>query len=837
MWNSPNLNWSLPVHPILKPVAIFLTLGVSLAAFPQTKAVNRITRAIDDRETVVLQGNVRPLLQKVTDQGRMDGGTNLQISMAFKRTAAQEADLEKLLAEQQDPNSPNYHKWLTPEQFGDRFGISQTDLATVTNWLQSQGFKVERVANSRTQVWFSGPVSKIETVFRTEMHNFQLNGEQHFANATELSIPEALSDVVLGFHNMDNFRPKSHVRVQQAATDPVLAHFTSNLTGIHSLIPDDFATIYDVKPLYTAGFDGTGQTLVVVGQTALVTNGTAVTDIDAFRAAAGLPARTASNFKVTQVPNSGSAVVVTGGDIDESSLDLEWSEGVAKGVNQNFVFVGNSPNFSVFDALQYAIDNNSTIKASVISISYGNCEATLGSSNVQIAQGWAQQANAQGQTISAASGDFAAADCDTSPTLPAQGGIAVDIPGALPYVTSVGGTKFTGDADATVSGSCAAATPFWAQSCTPTSGGTAIQYIPETAWNDTTVANNLDGTGGGASIFFSKPDWQTGTGVPTDGARDVPDVAFNASNTHDSYILCVTDSTLPAGPCASGFRDASSNLNRAGGTSFGAPTFAGLVAILNQKFSPTGQGNVNPTLYAVAASTPSAFHDITTGNNIVPCGAGTPNCPTTGTLQYGFSAGPGYDQVTGLGSIDASALANAWTTGNPTTADYTMFGTISNISAPGGSGSSTITVDARNGFSGTVALTCTAPTSAFISCSLSSSSIVLGGGTNTGTSTVTIKTNVAAGMNRHDTPLGPLFGGGAVFAGVFVLGLGARRRRLSIALSIITIALLLAVVGCSGGSGGGGGGGSTTPAGSYTVTVTGTSGTTSHTTNISVKVL
>jgi subtilase family serine protease len=827
------------VHSILKPVAFLLTLGVALSSFSQARPTNRIAQAIDDRETVVLHGNVRPLLEAATDQGRMDGGTPLTISMVFKKTAAQEAALEKLLADQQNPSSPNYHKWLTPQQFADRFGMSAGDIATVTNWLQSQGFKVERIANSRTQVWFSGPVSKIETVFRTEMHNFDLKGEPHFANAAELSVPAALGEVVLGFHNMNDFRPRARAKIRRVTGDQLTPHFTSSLSGSHFLIPGDFATIYDVNALYTANFDGTGQTIAVMGQTALFSTGTggisppaAPTDIDAFRAAAGLPARTTANFKQTQVPNSGAAAVATG-DIGEASLDVEWSEAVAKGANQNYVFVGGSTNFSVFDSLQYTIDNN---LAPVISISYGNCEQALGASSIATIKGWAQQANAQGETITAASGDFGAADCDTSSSLPATGGLGVDIPAALPYVTGIGGTEFTGDAAGTVSGSCAAATTYWSQSCSLTSPASALMYIPETTWNDTTAANSLSATGGGASVFFSKPSWQAGTGVPTDGARDVPDVALAASPNHDGYLLCSQNS------CVNGFRLSSTNsnpngLNVAGGTSFGAPAFAGIVAILNQKAGASGQGNINPTLYAVAASTPTAFHDITSGNNIVPCGAGTTNCPTTGTAQYGFSAGTGYDLVTGLGTIDANVLAGAWSSGNPTTADYTMFGTVSTISAPGGTSTSTVTVDARNGFSGTVSLTCTPPTSVFITCSFSSSSIALSSGTTTGTSTLTIKTNSTAGLHRQDAPLAPFFaGGGAVFAGLFVLGMRNRRRAVTVALTLITLAFVLAAVGCGGHSSTSSGGGSTTPAGSYTVTVTGTSGSTTHTTNVSVTV-
>ena len=275
------------MHSLLKPIAFLLTLGLALSAFPQTKAVNRISQAIDERETVVLPETAQPRLRAAVDQGRMDGGFQLQASIAFKRSAAQEADLETLLAEQQDPSSSNYHKWLTPEQYADRFGLSTNDVATTTAWLQAQGFKVERVARSRTQIWFTGPVSKIETVFRTEMHRYQLDGEAHFANGTPLAVPAALSGVVLGFRNLDDFRPKARVVIREVPDTGVKANFTSSVSGNHFLIPDDFATIYDLKPLYTAGFDGTGETLVVVGQTALVSTTTPASpasDIDAFRA-------------------------------------------------------------------------------------------------------------------------------------------------------------------------------------------------------------------------------------------------------------------------------------------------------------------------------------------------------------------------------------------------------------------------------------------------------------------------------------------------------------------------------------------------------------------------
>jgi subtilase family serine protease len=809
------------VSSFLKPATLFFTLGIAVSAFSQVKVSNRIAQAIDDRDTAQLRGTVHPLLQRATDQGRMDGGIQLEsVSLTFKRTAAQEAAVEKLLAEQQDPKSANYHKWLTPEQYADRFGLSSADLNKVVSWLQSEGFTVNRVARGRTQVWFTGSVSQIETVFRTEMHRYIVDGENHFAHSTELAVPAALADVVLGVHGLSDFRPRARAHIRKLSPEQVRANFTSSISGNHFVAPDDFATIYDVKALYTAGFDGTGVRIAVAGQSAINT-----TDIDAFRSASGLPARTAANFTMTLVPNSGTSTVVTG-DVGESSLDLEWAEGVAKGASETFVYVGNSNTMSVFDAFLYAIDNNI---APVISMSYGNCEQNLPSSFLTMLQQETQKANLQGQTISAASGDFGVADCDSSSKLPAQGGLGIDIPGALPYVTSVGGTSLSGDLNSPGT--------YWSATNNG-NNGSALQYIPETAWNDTTLAgvNALSASGGGASTLFSKPSWQSGTGVPSDGKRDVPDVALAADPNHDGYLLCATDpgATPPVPPCSNGFRDSSGNLNVAGGTSFGAPTFSGIVAILNQK-TGSKQGNVNPTLYAIAASTPSAFHDITSGNNIVPCGTGTKDCPTTGALQYGFTAGAGYDQVTGLGTIDANVLLNNWSSGNPTAADFSLFGSLVTIAHTSSSGTSTITIDGRNGYSGSVSFTCSAPASAFISCSISGSPAVLSSSIPNGTVTLTINPTRAA-LDPAGLPFWFTSGGG-MLAGVFLLAVPSGRRRWGAALALVTVALLAAAVGCGGSSSPSTkGSGSGTPVGSYTVAVNATDGTTSHTTNVSVAV-
>jgi subtilase family serine protease len=798
------------VQSLTRAVTLLLTFGLSLTAFSQSKLPNRITRAIDERESVVLQGNVRPQLRTAVDQGRMDGGQRLHgVSMAFKRSAEQEADLEKLLSEQQDPSSANYHKWLTPEQYADRFGLNSADLATVMAWLQGQGFTVEQVARGRTQVWFGGPISQIETVFRTEMHRYTVDGEVHFANGTEPAIPAALADVVLGMHNLDDFRPRARVRNRKLSAETT-AHFTSSISGNHYLAPDDIATIYDVNALYSAGFDGAGQKLVVVGQSTVRTS-----DLDAFRTAANLPARTSANFQQIQVPNSGTATEKTG-DVDESSLDLEWSAGVAKGATVIFVFTGNSPNFNVFDSLQYAVDNN---VAPVISMSYGNCETNLGTF-LNVLQTTAQQAVAQGQNIIAASGDSGAADCETAGATSATHGLAVDAPGVVPEVTSIGGSQFSADV--------ANPATYWSATNNGNSGS-AIQYIPETSWND---GSGVSAGGGGVSTKFAKPTWQTGTGVPADGKRDVPDISLDASPNHDGYLLC------SGGSCTNGFRDSANNLNVAGGTSFGAPAFAGILAILNEATASTGQGSsLNSSLYSMVSSHPNAFHDVTTGTNKVPCTSGSPDCPTSGTLQIGYSAGTGYDLVTGLGSVDAFNLVTSWP-GFVTSPTYFMSSTPTSITIaqPGQSGSASVKITALNGFTGTVNLSCkVSNTTVEITCSVPGTAAISGGAASATLMVSTTAAHAVSGPSSASNrmPSGWLGGSLALIAGATLIA-APKRRCWSIVLGMVLLTIAFASVGCGGGSSSSTPKDAGTPAGSYTVTVTGTNGSTSRTASVSV---
>ncbi len=544
------------------------------------------------------------------------------MSMIFKPTDAQQSELEQLVQDQQNPASPNYHKWLTPQEFADRFGLSPNDLNEIASWLRSQGFTVNEIAPTRRWVVFSGRARQVESVFQTAIHEYAVEGQTFYANATDPVIPEAFADVVSGFRSLNNFRMTPRPRLSHI--DGIVSpQFTSSISGNHFLAPADFATIYNLNGLYAGGFDGSGQKIAIVGQTDIQ-----ISDIQAFRAASGLPP---NDPQVVLVPGSSDPGIISG-DVQEASLDIEWAGAVAR--NARIIFV-TSKN-GVFDALQYAISQN---LAPVISISYGSCERNFTSQEASALAALAQQANAQGITIVAASGDSGAADCESQTARIASHGLAVDIPGSIPFVTAVGGSAFQ-----------ETSTAFWGTGNTSVNAS-ALSYIPEISWNDTAIAARLTASGGGRSIYFSKPAWQTGVGVPDDNARDVPDISLNASGSHDGYLIC------SGGSCVSGFRSSSGGLTVVGGTSAGAPAFAGVVAIINQLSSST-QGNVNPKLYAFASSAPSAFHDITSGGNQVPCQIGTPNCASGGSI--GYSAGVGYDQATGLGSLDIANLLSVW---------------------------------------------------------------------------------------------------------------------------------------------------------------------------------
>ncbi len=583
----------------------FLLASVALQAAPRS----RVNSVVDATRMKQLAISTPRQAQAQLDQGAVDPAMPMSYMLAmFKPSAEQQADLDQLLFDQQNPSSANFHKWLTPEEYANRFGLSASDSSKVTAWLVSQGFKVEHTARGANWIAFSGTAGQVSVALRTPLHYFQVDGQKHFANTVAPSVPEAFADVISGFRGLHDFRLKSH-----AIKAP---SYTSTTSGNHYLAPEDWSTIYSVTPLANSGIDGTGQGIAIVGQSDPV-----LADITAFRTRFGLPVNNPKFLFYGGVdPGVDPNILV------ETDLDIEWAGAIAPKATIYYVFGQDA-----FTAAAVAIDS---LVAPILSISYGACELDDADSSFR---SFFQQGNAQGMTIVASSGDSGAASCDLfSNQSFAAHGLSVSIPNVFPEVTSVGGTQFmdaTGD--------------YWA----PTNdkvGGSAKSFIQEAAWNETTQANGLASTGGGISQFFARPLWQQAPGLSNNlNSRYVPDLSFSAA-LHDAYLIIYEN-----------------NLTAVGGTSAAAPSFAGVVALLNQyqinkKFQTApGLGNINPQLYRLAQSNLPIFQDTTNGDNIVPCLQATPGCTSQ---SYGYKTGVGYDPATGLGSANVYNLVTNWNT-------------------------------------------------------------------------------------------------------------------------------------------------------------------------------
>jgi hypothetical protein len=616
---------------------------------------DRITAAIDDNQTVTIKDSVLPLAKHQPDLGPLAPGMQLShVTLLIKPSAAQQAAAHELLAEQRALGSPNYHRWLTPKEYGARFGLSSGDIAGIREWLRLHEFEGIEVAPGRNRISFNGTVAQIEQVFHTQIDRFTVCNEERFANATEVSIPKALDGVVVGIHGLDNFRSFPLMKKSPDSAPQ------SSGSWPYALGPSDVATIYDLQPLYNAGYNGSTPpgyngklALTIIGQT----------DVHWPQSGVETPIQDFINtFPVgvmhwTDIlPNSCSDPGYSPNDEPEASLDIEWSWAVAPGAQIQYIKCDTSTHTGVLDALQYAVD---TQYGGIISMSYGVCEAYWGANWMYAYyEPLINQSVMQGQAVIVSSGDSGSAGpsgapgCDADTESQAVNGLGVNAYASPPRVIAVGGTEFNEGSGT-----------YW------NSNSDAIGYIPELAWNDTDEGTGLAGdlwaTGGGPSSLFIKPFWQFGTGVPDDGARDVPDIAMAASGSHDPYLFCApvyNGSQYLGSSCAGGY------LTAVGGTSAAAPVFAGLLTVV----SAASQYNVGfvPGLYEFAYWGPNPFHDVPSGtydteyeaqnasSNIVPCSGGF-GC--IGGVM-GFYTGTGYDQATGLGSVDANALSNSLNT-------------------------------------------------------------------------------------------------------------------------------------------------------------------------------
>jgi hypothetical protein len=643
-----------------------------------------ITQAVDESQLTTLKGNTHPMARQQFDLGTAPATLPMErMLLVLKRSGEQEAALRKMLDDQQDKNSANYHKWMTPEEFGKQFGPSDADMQAITGWLQSHGFEVG-ASKGRTVLEFSGSASQVQEAFHTSIHKYIVNGEQHWANASDPMIPTALVGAVAGVESLNNFPRKAmnnfvgkYSETTKSLTAPEPNYTFSCGSGTcYGLVPYDFATIYDVLPLWTAGTNGTGQTIAIVGRTNINPQD---------------PANFWQLFGLT-VPQNKLNIILNGpdpginGDEGEADIDVQWSGAVAPQATIDFVTSQSTDTTDGVDlSAVYIVENN---LAPVMSESYGNCELGLGTAGNQFFYTLWQQAAAQGISVFVSSGDNGSAGCD-NPGGPAQYGLNVNGIASTPFNAAVGGTDFN---------QYKKATTYWNSTNNPSTQESAKGYIPETTWNDSCTnalavtlgygsnaeqacnnpsminaggVNSTGGSGGPSNCVvntqgdvgsctqgYAKPSWQSGTGVPHDNLRDLPDISLFASNGFlgSFYVICQQDLT---GVCDL------NNFVGYGGTSVASPAFAGIMALVNQKMG-TPQGVPGFALYKLVSKQANAFHDIPTGSTIgMPCYTGSPNCTTnTAGDQFGvlsgYSTTTGYDLATGLGSVDAANLVNNW---------------------------------------------------------------------------------------------------------------------------------------------------------------------------------
>jgi subtilase family serine protease len=664
--------------PFVCSICFTLAVVLGTAFLPQSAAAQEqpqrvvatprplITEALDESRLTVLKGNTHPLARREFDLGTAPASLPMErMLLVLKRSEEQEAALRKLLDDQQDKNSPHYHKWVSPEQFGAQFGPTDADMQMITSWLQSHGFQVGS-SKGRTVLEFSGSASQVQEAFHTSIHKYVVNGDQHWANANDPSVPAALAPAVAGIKTLHNFLKKPMVHIAEKYVPAKFVpksrpEFTSG-TGLHALTPSDYQTIYNVTPAFNRGVTGLGVTIAVVARSNLFNQGQDVSDFrNVFGGGNGL----------TIVLNGPDPGDIGGNDELEATLDASWSGALAPGANIDFVVSGSTNTTDGIDLSElYIIENN---LGAIMTESFGICEAAVTSGDAQGISLLAEQAAAQGITFMVSAGDTGAEGCDNLGETTAAGGISINVLASNPFTVAMGGTLFNEHGqDAS----------YWSTANNSTLGS-ALAYIPENAWNETcTTACQqfqppLAAGGGGASIYFQKPPWQAGvTGTNSDTVRDIPDISLTSAG-HDPYLLCFEASCVPD---TQGFISFIGVL----GTSAAAPSFASIMALVDQNLGT--QGVANYVLYPLAlaqqtagtncnASSTSAapnsacvFNDVTSGNISVPGEAGYPSGV--------YAAAAGYDMATGLGSVNLANLLTAWTsaTFNATSTTLTLNG-------------------------------------------------------------------------------------------------------------------------------------------------------------------
>ncbi len=687
---------------------VLFLAGASFLAAQSRPAL--IVRGIDESRRSTLAGNTRPEATARNDAGAVPGDLPMEhMFLQLARSAADEHALQEYIDSLHDPASANYHRWETASEFGATWGAAESDRTAVVQWLESHGFTVNSIASGGMTVDFSGTAAQVREAFHTELHYLNVNGVQHIANMSDPEIPEALAPAVAGIVSLHDFSPRPLKRAHANYT------ITSQGSPYQLVTPGDLAVIYDLNPLFAAGITGKNQTIAVIEDADLYKS----SDWTTFRSTFGLTKYTSGSLTtINPAPASGANNCRTpglaDGDDGEAIVDAEWASAAAPGAAIEVAACASTrATFGGFIALENMVNSKTT--PSIVSISYGECEAENGAASNVAFNSVYQQAVAEGISVFVAAGDEGAASCDSG----AQGathGIGVSAYASTPYNVAVGGNDFGDTAAGTNSN-------YWSNTNSDTFVS-ALSYVPEIPWNDSCASallaaymgySTVDGTAGfcgssaaesngnlvvaagsggpsgcatgspsamgvvgGTCKGYAKPSWQADTaGNPSDGVRDMPDVSLFAADGvwGHYYVDCWSDIGNGGSSCAG----APSTWDGGGGTSYSTPILAGIQALVNQKHGGA-QGNPNYVYYKLAKSgtftcnaseaprSGCIFHNVTEGDIDVNCG-GTTACfgasqstagggrHPHGGFGFGFGSPMNFD---GALSTSATSLAPAY---------------------------------------------------------------------------------------------------------------------------------------------------------------------------------
>jgi subtilase family serine protease len=729
---------------LLASIAILISFSSSLVAQTPSRGSRTtppvISQKIDGEQLFTLHGNVRADLVPSRDLGPVEDALPLRLYIVLQRSPVQQTALDYLLARQQQPTAAEYHQWLTPRQFGERFGASAQDIAKITEWLEAQGLHVNGVMNNASFIDFTATARDVREVFHTQLHYYSDRGGKFATAVSDPMVPAALAPVVSGIQGLNKIPPHSnHTPIKQASYDAATHrwHHVNSAqpdeakpnydvaAGEFYVTPQDFYTIYNVNPLFTAGTKGANSTVAVIEQSDIAygtvnatTHVTTGGDVATFRRLFGVPGTL--NMHVyhgygTNTCNDPGIDPNGTGEEDEAALDAEWANALAPAADLVFMSCDQSPSQGIFTAELALVDNN---LSDVMSLSYGQSELVATSSTYSFLDTLYSQAATQGQSFIVSSGDSGSDVKDINTKGTSTSGINVSAFGSSPNVTVAGGTDFVDLYDQLKGGS--SQSTYWGATNSAYYAD-ALGYVPETAWNDSCASSieatyqgysgaglcalgptvnpyikgDVIGGSGGFSTHYAVPSYQSGITGYSGTRRAQPDISAFAANGFWGHALVSCDSHVAATACTS-----ASTFGAGGGTSYVAPQMAGIGALL-VSYTGTRQGLLNPALYALAKAQFTAtatkascysngqtsntgitttrpistctFNDVTSGNNSMPCAAGSTSCYVNSGAGYGmlsltgatslvvaYSSTPGYDEVTGIGTLNVNNLFVNW---------------------------------------------------------------------------------------------------------------------------------------------------------------------------------